>query len=157
MKAIIYFYSLTGKTKFVAEELSKQLNCLIEEIIDNKKRKGFFGFIKAGRDALFKKTTSISEIKHNPADFDLVIIGQPIWAGKSVPAISTLLETHKINAKTVLFFTSDGSNISDKLIDNVKSALQGDIISVKGFLKVLKNKEKVLNEIKSWATELKKI
>ena len=57
MKPLVIFYSRTGWTKKVAENISKNLNCDIEEVVDHKKRNGLFRFITSGRDAMKKKTT----------------------------------------------------------------------------------------------------
>ncbi len=91
-KTLLVFYSRKGKTKTVAEETSKLLNCDLEEIIDLKKRTGILGFLGAGRDAFLKKKTSIKEPEKNPGEYNLLIIASPVWAGNLPPAIRTYIE-----------------------------------------------------------------
>ena len=43
-------------------------------------RAGIIGYLFAGRDAVRKKLTKLKPLKFNPTDYDLVIIGTPIWA-----------------------------------------------------------------------------
>ncbi|MDD5254095.1 MAG: flavodoxin [Candidatus Nanoarchaeia archaeon] len=108
MKTLIVYYSKTGNTKKVAEELNKQIKADVEEIIDTKKRSGILGWILGGRDAVRNKLTKINPIKYNPEDYDLVLIGSPVWGFKVVPAIRTYLTENKF--KQVAFFcTMDGS------------------------------------------------
>lgn len=51
MKTSVIFYSRTGNTRKIAEELSNSLKCDTEEIVDTQKRSGVFGYIRSGRDA----------------------------------------------------------------------------------------------------------
>jgi flavodoxin len=107
MKSLVVFYSRTGTTKKVAEAISKKLNADIEEIVDLKSRKGILGFFSGGKDAFKKELTKIKKTEKNPADYDLVLIGSPIWAGTMVPAVRTYLNDAKI--KKAAFFATGGS------------------------------------------------
>src|SRR3989338_8550287 len=105
MKALIVYYSRTGTTKKVAEELADRLKADKEEIIDKKNRKGPIGYMIAGKDAMRKKLTKINELKKNPENYDLLVIGTPIWAFTMVPAIRTfLIKIKNYNKKIALFF-----------------------------------------------------
>ncbi|MBD3248728.1 flavodoxin [Candidatus Woesearchaeota archaeon] len=106
MKILTVYYSRTGKTKKIAEKISKELNSDIDEISDLKKRSGILGFLGGGRDAFFKKSTKIKFIK-DPSKYDIVIIGTPIWAGTCVPAVREYLKKNKI--KKTAFFCTAGS------------------------------------------------
>ena len=123
MKKLVVYYSLTGNTKSLAENISKSLNCDIEEIIDKKNRRGFFGFLAAGRDAFLKRITEIDNIKKDPKNYDMVIIGTPVWAGKITPAIRTYLLNNKDKIKKFAFFTTSGASASDKIVKNLEDIL----------------------------------
>ena len=103
MKALVAFYSRTGYTKGVGEEIARCLNADIDEIIDKKNRSGIRGFLGGVIDALFNKPTEIV-YKSNPEEYDLVIIGSPVWAGRPAPAVKAYLLRNKFN-KTVFFCT----------------------------------------------------
>lgn len=82
MKVLVVYYSQTGNTKLVAEAIAESLNADIEEISDEKDRAGVFGFLRSGYEAIFKKLTETQQpIKHKPEEYDLTIIGSPVWAG----------------------------------------------------------------------------
>ena len=117
MKTLVVFYSRTGNTKKVAEEIAKILNADIEEIIDKKDRKGIVGWLKSGRDATFKKSAEIEFVK-NPIDYDLVIIGTPIWAFTMTPAIRTYLSENKF--KKVAFFSTSGGSEGKKIFNEME-------------------------------------
>jgi len=112
MKSLVVFYSRTGTTKKVAESIAKKLEADIEEIVDLTDRKGALGFILGGRDALRKKPTEIKKPEKNPADYDLVVIGTPVWASTMAPAIRVYFSTAKI--KSSAFFCTYGGRGAEK-------------------------------------------
>ncbi|MBN2407790.1 MAG: flavodoxin [Elusimicrobia bacterium] len=111
MKILVASYSRTGKTKKLAGKIAPVLSADTDEIIDKKKRKGVLGFIIGGFDALKEKLTDI-EISENPADYDIVVIGTPVWAGNVTPAVRRYLTDNKL--KSAAFFATSGSGREDK-------------------------------------------
>ncbi|HWS48845.1 MAG TPA: hypothetical protein VN174_02255 [Candidatus Methanoperedens sp.] len=112
MKTLVVFYSRTGNTKKMGQLIAKKLDADLDEIIDNKNRKGILGFIFGGRDALREYLTDISFSK-NPSNYDLVIVGTPVWAGSSTPAFRTYLTENKnIIKKAAVFVTSGGDTVA---------------------------------------------
>jgi len=105
MKTLVVFYSRSGTTKRVAQEVAKALNADIDELIDKKSRKGILGFLRAGYDATRGKTTEI-EFEKDPYDYDLVIVGTPIWNGRVTPAIRTYLLRNREKIKNAAFFST---------------------------------------------------
>lgn len=113
-KILVTYYSKTKNTKKLAQKISDQLNCEIDEIIDQKDRSGIIGWIGGGKDAILKKETDIRYEK-NPKDYDIVIIGTPVWAGTQVPATRQYLKTN--NIKKIAFFCTYGGSESKTFYD----------------------------------------
>ena len=107
MKILVAFYSRTGNTKKLGEMIAKSLNADIDEIIDKKNRSGIIGWLGGVKDVLFKKPTEI-ENKKKSEEYDLVIIGTPVWVGNIVPAIRAYLSKNRFNHTA--FFCTYGSN-----------------------------------------------
>ncbi|MCX8015553.1 MAG: hypothetical protein N2748_05985 [candidate division WOR-3 bacterium] len=160
MNILIAFYSKTGNTKIVAEaiaenfkrlSLNNALTVSVEEIIDMKNRSGILGWLKAGRDAIRKKLTTIAEPKFNPINFEIVILGTPIWAGMPSPAIRTYLSKYCSQLKKIAFFaTSKYQNI--KILDELSKLCQPTpLISYLNItekeLKALKSKAGTFTEV----------
>jgi len=124
MKILVTFYSRSGKTKKIAETISKILKCDKEEIFDIKSREGIVGFLSAGTDANLRRLTAIKEIKNNPSLYDLVIIGTPIWSSNISTPIRTYLSLHKEGFKNVAFFCTRLSSDSKKVFDDMKNFTQ---------------------------------
>jgi flavodoxin len=78
MKTLVIFYSRTGFTKKIAEEIAKKLDAEIEQIKDLRNRKGFFGFLISGYEAVTKKLAKIAQIEKNPTQYDLIVVSSEV-------------------------------------------------------------------------------
>lgn len=123
MKTLIVFYSRTGTTKKVAENLAQKLGADVEEIADTVDRSGIVGYMKAGRDAMKKKLTVIGPITKNPADYGLVIIGTPNWGRHMAAAIRTYITQQKDKIKKAAFFCLQGGSGAEKLFLEMEEVL----------------------------------
>lgn len=110
MKTLVVYYSRTGNTKKVGEEISKELGADSEEVIDLKNRKGALGYFISGKDAMQKKLTKIKPIEKDPKKYDRIIIGTPVWGSNMAPAIRTYLTNNKLDGKKVNFFCTAGGS-----------------------------------------------
>jgi menaquinone-dependent protoporphyrinogen IX oxidase len=119
MKYLVAYYSRTGNIKTIGMTIGKALSADIDEIIDKKKRAGIVNWIKAARDAQAKKLTEIQSEK-NPQDYDVIVIGSPIWASNPTPALRTYLTTHDLKGKKVAFFISSIVNRYAKVFPQLK-------------------------------------
>lgn len=104
MKTLIVYYSRTDVTKGIANKIQNKLNCDIEEITDGGKYDGKLGFVKGGMNATMGRTSDIRPITKNPADYDLVILGTPVWASNMATPIFTYLIQNRDNIKSMASF-----------------------------------------------------
>lgn len=112
-KVLLVYYSRTGTTKKVAEKICKLAGCDVEEIVDTKDRSGVVGYLVSGKDATLKKLTQLKETIKNPNEYDLVIIGTPVWAFTMSTPIRAYITDNKDKLKNVAFFCTQGSSGSD--------------------------------------------
>lgn len=102
MKVLTVYYSRSGNTERVAQKIAKRMGSDIDRIVDMKDRdRTFNGWLIAGKDASQKMETDIAFNK-DPDDYDLVIVGTPVWAWTMTPAIRTYLSQRQF--KKVAFF-----------------------------------------------------
>jgi len=155
LKSLVVYYTRTGNTKFAAETLAAELGADIEEVVDLKKRQGIGGWLSSGRDAMGGKETQIAETKRSPAEYDLVIIGQPVWGGNPTPAIRTFLNKTDLSGKKVALFFSDvglGQAVEKTKALMPNSTFVGELaLPAKGF----ENKEDAKRKIAEWCNTLK--
>ena len=104
MKILVAYYSRTNVTKKIAEEITKELNCDIEEIKPKVNYDGKIGYIRGGKDAIKAKIIELEALNYNPADYDMVYLGVPVWAGKSAnPMISYIKENENSFNEVILY------------------------------------------------------
>ena len=108
MKALVLFYSRTGNTRRIAEEIAETINADIEELRDRKERKGILGFMLSGMDARLKRKANLKEIINNPALYDVVILGTPTWANTISTPIRTYIQHNSNSFEKVAFFVTSG-------------------------------------------------
>jgi len=121
MNALVVYYSRTGSTRKVAQAISDQLDGSMEEITEPKSRKGIIGFMRSGFEAMRQKPSKINPITANPADFDFIIIGSPVWGGSlSSPVRAFLVEYGKVLGN-VAFFSTKGGSATPKLFAQMES------------------------------------
>ena len=78
MAELVVFYSLTGKSRQVAEWLAAGLKADIDEIVEQRPRgMGFRGIFRSGLDSLFRLRPSIRPMAHREGIFDRIILACP--------------------------------------------------------------------------------
>ena len=155
---MVEYYSRTGNARFVAEKIASELKADIEEISDLKNRRGWLGFLRAGYDATLGKETEIEKTKRFPKDYDLIVIGTPVWNSKPTPAIRTYLKKNDLSGKKVAVFSTNEGRGNEKTLAILKSLMpQGSIVGELGISKALKNQEETESKISAWCSNLKSI
>ena len=109
-RILVAYYSRSGNTERVARALAAELGADLERIVDRTDRRGFLGYLRAGRDAIRRRGTEIAPPATDPPRYDLLLIGTPVWGRSVTPAVRTYL-TRYTDAlpDTALFLTYGGS------------------------------------------------
>jgi flavodoxin len=111
MRKLLVFYSRTGTTRKVAQEIAKSIGADVEELIDLEKRKGPLGLVRSIRDAIRKTKASLQRIEKDPSAYDLVVIGSPVWGRNLSSPVRTYIDNNKkLLKKIALFCTSAGES-----------------------------------------------
>lgn len=137
MKKLVAYYSRTGNTRKIANEIAKMLGADCEEIIDKNKRKGFIGYFIAAIDALRKKPAKILKSKYSLNDYGIVILGSPTWAGTMAPAMRTYIENNRAKIKKAAFFCTQGG----KHLQGIFQAMQDALLKKPAAVLMLAEKE----------------
>ena len=156
MKTLVVYYSRTGKTRFVAEKVAAELKADIEEVVDLKNRSGRFGFLKAGYDATRGNETEIGETQKLPSDFNLIVVGTPVWNSRPASAVSTYLKRNDFAGKKVAVFCTNEGMGEEKAVGRTKALISnGDIVGELVVSKVFENQEEKENKISDWCNKLR--
>ena len=115
------FYSLSGFTKRIAEEIAPKLpgSTELEEIKEDKPRRGWWGYLKSAIEAMRKRCPEIRPLESDVAAYDLVIIGTPVWAAHMASPVRTFLLNHRDQFSDVAFFCTYGGSGETATLDEM--------------------------------------
>ena len=111
MAELVVFYSLTGKSREVAERLATALNAQIEEIVEERPRGfAFRGLFRSALETLLRLRPSIKAMHQREGIFDRVILVCPVWGGMVAAPARTWLHRYGRGAKSlgVVLLSGDG-------------------------------------------------
>lgn len=136
MKSLVLYYSLSGNTEKYAKDIADQLHADLLEIKlhkpmpDAKWKQMLFG----GKQAVFNEKPGIEDLPETISEYDEIILGTPIWAGKPASPVNTVLTDPKIAEKVVAVFTLSASGNNTKCAKLLREKLPGlhTVISLKG-------------------------
>lgn len=109
-KQLVAYYSWTGNTAKVAKLLAETLSADIEEILEVKPRSGLLSFMATVVDSVPKRSPPILQATINVADYDVVILGCPIWASNMATPMRTYIMQENPRIKHVALFCTLGGS-----------------------------------------------
>ena len=146
MKTAIVYYSMHGNVRYVSEKVAKELGADLIELIPVKAYpdKGAMQFIWGGSAVTFKKKPELEPYTFNVSDYDLVIIGTPVWASNFTPPLRTFFENNDLTGKKIAVIATSAGGDSAKCVEAVKAAAGAD--SLAAVLSLVDPKEKPSDE-----------
>jgi len=126
VRVLVLYYSRTGNTRRVAEALVEALrqrkcNPTLEEIAERKDRGGLLGWFSAAADAALNKQAEIKEVKSDVTDFDVVVVGTPVWAFTATPAVTAFLRCYGDKIKKAAFFCTLNSKGAKRALAKMRN------------------------------------
>ena len=127
-KTLVVYFSATGNTKAVAEEITRLTGADLYEIVpavpytdedlnynNNECRANQEMNNASARPAIGSEAMDVSS-------YDTVFIGYPIWWGTMPQIINTFLDTYDLSGKTVLPFCTSGSSGITQSVTDIRTA-----------------------------------
>ncbi len=155
-KILVAYFSPTGSTKKIAEQIAKAANADIFEIIPK------IPYTEADLEGLDEHSRSTQEarnrdlrpeIKNKVEDmskYTTLFIGYPVWWFLPPTIINTFLESYDLlGKKIILFGTSDGSSIGNSINELRNSAPKSIFITQQ-----LINPKVSQNRLEEWVKHL---
>lgn len=116
MKTLIVYFSRTGYTRKIAEEIARGTGAEVEAIRDVRSRSGIFGYLRSAREAYKKRVVEIRAPTNDPADYDLVILGTPVWASNVSSPMRAYLSHREGALKRAALFCTEGGRGAEKVL-----------------------------------------
>ncbi|MBE6017812.1 MAG: hypothetical protein E7233_09455 [Lachnospiraceae bacterium] len=144
MKRLVVYYSLSGNTKNAAEKIAGMLDADIMKLETVKPMPKSFAaqIIVGGGQVALKHVPEIKPLEKDPAQYDEIILGTPIWNSKGVPAVNAFLKDKDAAAKVTSVFILSGGGEIGKCVD----ALAAQLPNLKNKVSLLDKKHEASKE-----------
>jgi len=117
-RILVACHSRTGYTRSIGERLAKRLGADFMPIDFVRPRAGAWGYLRCAWDALRGIEADLAAPARNPKEYDLLVLGTPVWAGHASSPARTFARRFGIDAERVaLFCTMGGSGATTALAE----------------------------------------
>lgn len=122
--SLIVYYSWTGNTAVVAQEIQRLTEFDMQRIEEEKNRT--LGKIAgAAMGAVFGFKSSIKPMDFKLEDYENIFLGAQVWAKKTTPAINSYLKKASFkNKKVWLFISKADEKIPQQVIDSITKRIE---------------------------------
>ena len=160
MKTLIVYFSLSGNTKWLAEQIREEMpDADLHEIrLFHKPLKSKFwqNFIY-GFNMIFNKDMPIETNPVNLNKYDNVIIGSPVWIGKTPPPIRQFLRENNLSKKKVAAFATCGGDVNQPFFKHLNQFVDAPFTATLLLKEPFTNSQKPdYEKIKQYISKLKK-
>lgn len=155
-KILVAYFSWSGNTKAVAEEIHKQVGGDIVEIVPATPYSETYSVTvaKAKAEQAANARPAISTKIADFDKYDVIFLGYPNWWGSFPMPVATFVDTYKLDGKTVApFFTHGGGGEQRCLSDLQKLAPNAKF--TQDLLLSGSSAKSSQGQIKSWLDSLK--
>ncbi len=108
MRSLVVFYSRTGTTSLIANKIAALLGADTDRILSRAAYDGSWGFLSGVFHSLTDRQVALEEAKVAPANYDVVVVGGPVWAGRIACPVRTYLREHRSHLKNMAYFVTQG-------------------------------------------------
>ena len=155
-KTLVVYYSLSGRTRDIAERIQAKTGADIYEIKTAEEIKAGYSLYFTSRSNL--KNGIYPELKGNMPDmdgYDVVFVGSPVWWYTVATPAMAFLEEIDFKGRKVVPFSTQGSNAGTFLEDFTKMAKNANMTDYRSFNNMGKEYDKAVdNKISVWLNGL---
>ena len=151
-KTLIVYFSATGITKAAAQKLAKEFNADIYEITPEVPYTAadlaYYTNCRADREQNDSSARpAIAVWPESLEQYDVILIGYPIWHGQAPRILYTLLESVDISGKTIVPFCTSASSGAGSSASNLEKVTAGAV-----WLKARRiDNRSTAEQIRTWA------
>lgn len=125
-KVLVAYFSATGNTKAVAEDLAKVMDATLFKI---EPKQPYSAADLDWRDSTSRSSVEMHDVNSRPeikdkvkdiAEYDIVFLGYPIWWYVAPTIINTFVDENNLNGKTVYCFATSGGSPIGPCVDALK-------------------------------------
>lgn len=120
-KILVLYYSRTGLTRTIARQIANACGADLESIEDAGERSPARGYMRSAVEAALHVATPIRPARRVPSDYDVVVIGTPIWFRNVPGPVRSYLRRQRRQFRRVAFFCSHRGAGPAKVLRDLES------------------------------------
>ena len=155
-KVLVIYYSLSGHTKDIAEQIAAKTNADIYAIQTIETYSSPSVYMKSKKELSSKNYPKIKQ-DNLPVitNYDTVFVGGPVWWYTMAPALYSYLQQTDFGNTRVVPFSTQGSNFGSFFKDFAAQAQNANILAGESFNNLdEKYQAQVSNKINAWLNKL---
>jgi flavodoxin len=131
MKSLVVYYSLEGNTEYTAKIIAEKLGSDRLELVPQKDypKGGLKKYIWGGKAVVLGNKPKLNDYNVNIEEYDLIILGTPVWASNFAPPIKTFISENSLKGKTVAFFACHGGGEALKCFEKLREETGALVLS----------------------------
>jgi len=127
MKVLVIYYSQSGKTKRLAEEIAKNFKVAGNEVelasIEPVEEKDYTTNVREAREGVEAK---IKPAVTDVAGYDLICVGTPVWSSSPATSVNGYIASITgIKGKKVACFATCGGGSAGSTLEKLRTKLEG--------------------------------
>ena len=160
VRSIVVYFSCTGNTKAVAEEVAAQTGSELHEIVPEEPyTEEDLNYDNDNCRANIEMNDpesrpAISNTIENFSEYDTIYIGYPIWWGSLPRIMNTFLDTYDFSGKTIVPFCTSGSSSISQSVSVIREA-EPEAQIKKGLQISSAGADDSSYEVRKWLEEIK--
>lgn len=128
-RVMVVFYSESGHTRLIADELAAALGASVERIGAPDLPGGGWGFFWRTWQSILGGSARIAEPSLNPEDYDVVLVGSPVWAGRIASPVRAYLRRFAGKVKTAAGFVSCSKTGAESALAELDKLVAGRAVA----------------------------
>jgi flavodoxin len=121
-RILVVYFSRSGYTRTLARRIAELSGGDLEEIQEPHGRRGWRGYVRSLVEAVTGQATAIAPGDRRPADYDLVVVGTPVWASSVSSPVRAYLLEHRGQLRQVAFFLTQGGHEHRRVFRQMETA-----------------------------------
>src|ERR1700690_822698 len=103
-KVLVMYFSRSGTTHKLAQAIENAGGWDLDPIVDRGDRTGVLGYLRSALEAVFGLRPTLRPSLRDPAGYDLVIVGSPVWGSSVSSPVRSYLDEHAGSLPRLAFF-----------------------------------------------------
>lgn len=132
--ALVVYFSATGNTEALAQTIAETAGADLAEIIPSEPYTSddlnySNDSCRANQEINSDARPAIEPLDADISQYDVILLGYPIWWGQCPPAVRTFLESYDLSGKTVMPFCTSGSSGISGSLDKIRELAPDSTVS----------------------------